>query len=93
MFDGFLFYGERPKDFLETLNTLVKNVGFDIQWTYKEHNTQLNVPDDYETNDPDVLYGLTKEKYKQDYKMAFIDNTNCISFKKTAWFITFIKRI
>jgi hypothetical protein len=81
MFDGFLFYGERPKDFLETLNTLGKKVGFDIEWTYKEHDTLLNVPDDYETNDPDVLYGLTKEKYERDYKMAFIDTTNCISYK------------
>jgi hypothetical protein len=81
MFDGFLFYGERPKDFLETLNALGKSVGFDMEWTYKEHDTLLNVPDDYETNDPDVLYSLTKEKYERDYKMAFIDTTNNISYK------------
>jgi len=81
MFDGFLFYGERPKDLLETLNALGKNVGFDMEWSYKEHNTLLNVPDDYETNDPDVLYGLTKDKYERDYKMAFIDTTNNISYK------------
>jgi hypothetical protein len=39
------------------------------------------VPDDYETNDPDVLYGLMKEKYERDYKMAFIDTTNNISYE------------
>jgi len=72
MFDGFLFYGDRPTDFLETLNALGKNVGFDMEWSYKEHDTLLNVPDDYETNDPDVLYGLTKDKYERDYKMAFM---------------------
>jgi len=81
MFDGFLFYGERPKDLLETLNALGKNVGFDMEWSYKEHDTLLNVPEDYETNDPDVLYGLTKDKYERDYKMAFIDTTNNISYK------------
>jgi uncharacterized protein YihD (DUF1040 family) len=81
MFDGFLFYGDRPTDFLETLNALGKNVGFDMEWSYKEHDTLLNVPDDYETNDPDVLYGLTKDKYERDYKMAFIDTTNNISYK------------
>jgi hypothetical protein len=52
-----------------------------MEWSYKEHDTLLNVPDDYETNDPDVLYGLTKEKYERDYKMAFIDTTNNISYK------------
>ena len=81
MFDGFMFYGERPNDFLETLNALGKEVGFDMEWTYKEHDTRLNVPDDYETDDPDVLYALTKEKYERDYKMAFIDATNNISYK------------
>ena len=81
MFDGFMFYGERPKDFLDTLNALGKEIGFDMEWTYKEHDTRLNVPDDYETNDPDVLYGLTKEKYERDYCMAFIDETNNISYK------------
>ena len=81
MFDGFMFYGERPNDFLETLNALGKEVGFDMEWTYKEHDTRLNVPDDYETDDPDVLYALTKDKYERDYKMAFIDATNNISYK------------
>ena len=81
MFDGFMFYGERPNDFLTTLNALGKEVGFNMEWTYKEHDTRLNVPDDYETDDPDVLYALTKEKYERDYKMAFIDATNNISYK------------
>jgi len=81
MFDGFLFYGERPKDFLETLNTLGKNVGFDMEWTYKEHDTSLEVPGDFKSDDDDVLYALVKDKYERDHKMAFIETTNCISYK------------
>jgi hypothetical protein len=80
MFDGFMFYGDRPTDFLATLNTIGKNVGFDMEWTYKEHDTSLSVPDDFKC-DNDVLYGLIKDKYERVHKMAFIDTTNCISYK------------
>ena len=52
MFDGVMIYGDYYKDneFLEDITHYVEKQmnGLNMKWTYKEHNTELNVPDDFE---------------------------------------------
>ena len=48
MFDGFMFYGEPPDDYLSYLSKVVMDkVGMSCVWTYKDHDLSLSVPDDY----------------------------------------------
>jgi hypothetical protein len=82
MFDGFMFYGDKPNGFLEKLTELVKTkTGFDIEWSYKEHDTTLNVPNDWNDNNPEQLYNDLKRKYETDYGLAFIEKGSMFSYK------------
>jgi putative DNA primase/helicase len=51
MFDGLMVYGNYYKDkgLLEDITRYVENKmnGLDMIWTYKEHNTELKIPDDF----------------------------------------------
>lgn len=48
MFDGFMFYGPPPDNYLTYLSQVVLDkVGFTCVWTYKDHDTSLTVPDDF----------------------------------------------
>jgi len=48
MFDGSMFYGDKPDGFLLHLSKIVKdNMNMDIEWSYKGHDTTLSVPDDW----------------------------------------------
>ena len=51
MFDGLMVYGDYYKDkgLLEDITHYVEKHmnGLDMKWTYKEHNTELNIPDDF----------------------------------------------
>jgi len=51
MFDGLMIYGDYYKDegLLEDITRYVEKQmnGLDMKWTYKEHNTELKVPEDF----------------------------------------------
>lgn len=51
MFDGFMVYGDYYKDngLLEDITHYVekKMNGLNMRWTYKEHNTELKIPEDF----------------------------------------------
>jgi hypothetical protein len=82
MFDGFMFYGERPDNFLQTLHDMVKEKhNMDIEWDYKEHDNTLVVPDDWMDDNPDLIYAQMKHKYENDYKLAFIEKNVMYSLK------------
>lgn len=82
MFDGFMFYGDKPDGFLEKLSKIVKDkTGFDIDWSYKEHDTTLNVPTDWNDNNPEQLYNDLKRKYEKDYGLAFVEENAFFSYK------------
>lgn len=82
MFDGFMFYGDKPNGFCELLTMLIKDkLDFDIQFSYKEHNNSLIIPDDWEADDPVLLYETLKTKYEKDYALAYIENNVSYSYK------------
>lgn len=48
MYDGFMFYGQPPDDYLAYLSKVVMDkTGLSCVWTYKDHDLSLSVPDDY----------------------------------------------
>ena len=48
MFDGFMFYGEPPDDYLTYLSKRVLDtLGLKCEWSYKDHDMTLSVPDEY----------------------------------------------
>lgn len=48
MFDGFMFEGEPPDDYLSYLTErTLEKTGIEMEWVYKEHNMTLDVPADY----------------------------------------------
>lgn len=55
MFDGLMIYGDYYKDdglLVDVENYVEKQFdGLNMKWTYKEHNTELNIPDDFEFKD------------------------------------------
>jgi len=81
MYDGFMFYGDKPEGLLEDLSRKAKEIGFDIQFSYKEHNHTLIVPDDWKDQDETHLYPMLKEKYEKDYKLAYIEKDVMYSYK------------
>ena len=81
MFDGFMFYGDKPNGFLEYLSQIALSVGFNIKFTYKEHDNTLSIPNDWISDDPEVYYQNLKNKYEKDYCLAFIQATTMYSYK------------
>jgi len=82
MFDGFMFYGEKPEGFLESLSVLIKErLDFDVQFSYKEHNQTLVIPSNWVSDDPEQLYEAMKQKYERDYGLAFIQKNTSYAFK------------
>jgi hypothetical protein len=82
MFDGFMFYGDKPVGFLDSLTALIKDkLNFDIQFSYKEHDNSLIIPDDWKDDDPILLYNTLKNKYEKDYALAYIENNVSYSYK------------
>ena len=80
MYDGFMFYGERPAGLLEDLSRKAKEIGFEIQFSYKEHDNTLTVPEDWKEQDDD-LYLTLKQKYEKDYCLAYIEKDVMYSYK------------
>jgi hypothetical protein len=59
MFDGLMVYGNYYKDkgLLEEISYYVEKqmTGLDMIWTYKEHNTELKVPEDFIVKNTDKI--------------------------------------
>lgn len=82
MFDGFMFYGEKPDGFLEKLTQLVKErTEFDMEWSYKEHDDTLAVPAEWNDSNPEQLYNDLKHKYEKDYTLGFVEENAFFSYK------------
>ena len=82
MYDGFMFYGDKPENLLEDLSRMVKDkTGFDIEWSYKEHDASLQVPEDFVEDNYEQMYDALKCKYEDDYCLAFIEDNCMFSFK------------
>ena len=78
MFDGFMFYCEKPDGFLDHLSQLVKEkLNMDIEWAYKDHDNTLVVPSDFIEDNEEIMYTQLKIKYETDYKLSFIDLPLC----------------
>jgi len=71
MFDGFMFYGERPENYLTYLNELIKDkLDMDITWTYKEHDKTFQVPEDfnYEASpDEQEIFSKMAEEFEKTH--------------------------
>lgn len=92
MFDGVMIYGDYYNDttLLCDITSYVEKqmAGLDIKWTYKEHNTELIVPKDFEENTDtnnknrfeDVVNEFEKTHLKIINKSLFVkhDNNNII---------------
>jgi len=95
MFDGLMVYGNYYKDkgLLEEISYYVEKqmTGLDMIWTYKEHNTELKVPEDFivkntdkisknENNFESVAKEFEKTHLKIINKSLFVkhDNNNII---------------
>jgi len=78
MFDGFMSY-EKPD--LSHLSQVALSIGFEIQFSYKDHDNSLVVPDDWKPDNTDTLYSTLKEKYEKEYRLAYIEETVNYSYK------------
>lgn len=71
MFDGFMFYGERPKNYLTYLNELIKEkLDMDITWTYKEHDDTFQVPEDFKYEqkpDNETIFAKMAEEFEKTH--------------------------
>ena len=82
MYDGFMFYDEKPENLLQDLSLMVKDkTGFDIEWSYKEHDDSLQVPECFVEDNYEQMYESLKNKYEKDYCLAFIEEGCIFSFK------------
>jgi len=82
MFDGFMFYGDKPDNFLTYLSELVLDrTGFEINFSYKEHDHSLVIPSTWKVEDAGQLYETLKNKYETDYSLSFIESNVCYSYK------------
>ena len=82
MYDGFMFYDEKPENLLQDLSLMVKDkTGFDIEWSYKEHDDSLQVPECFVEDNYEQMYESLKNKYEKDYCLAFIEEGCVFAFK------------
>lgn len=78
MFDGFMAY-DKPD--LNHLSQLALSVGFEIQFSFKEHDHSLAIPEDWKTDDQETLYSTLKQKYEKEYRLSYIEETVSYSYK------------
>jgi len=78
MFDGFMTY---EKIDLDELSRKALSVGFEIQFSYKDHDNTLVVPEDWKLDNTDSLYATLKEKYEKEYRLSYIEETVNYSYK------------
>ena len=77
MFDGLMVYGNYYKDkgLLEDITHYVekKMNGLNMIWTYKEHNTELKIPDDFVVKNMDKI---TKNENSFEYVAKEFEKTH-----------------
>ena len=95
MFDGFMVYGNYYKDeeLLEDITRYVEKEmnGLDMVWTYKEHNNELKIPEDFvfkhtvKKNENENSFECVAKEFEKTHlkiinKSLFVkhDNTNII---------------
>lgn len=79
MFDGYMSY-DKPD--LNEMSQKALSVGFEIQFSYKDHDGTLVVPDDWKTeNNHETLYATLKQKYENEYKLSYVEETVNYSYK------------
>ena len=65
MFDGLMIYGDyyNDKQLIEEITCYIEKQmsGLNMTWTYKEHNTELSIPEDFISN------GEITNKYKNNF--------------------------
>lgn len=83
MFDGLMVYGDYYKDksLLEDITHYVEKqmTGLDMKWAYKEHNTELNVPDDFVTTlfvESDVKNDRSFDNVANDFEKTHLKIIN-----------------
>ena len=71
MFDGFMFYGERPENYLTYLSELIKEkLDIEVTWTYKEHDDTFKVPDDFRYEaapDEEAIFTKMAEEFEKTH--------------------------
>ena len=89
MFDGLMVYGNYYKDdvLLEEITHYVekKMNGLDMRWTYKEHNTELKIPEDFVVK-PTVKINKNENSFEHvaaDFEKTHLKIINKSLFVKT----------
>ena len=71
MFDGFMIYGDYYKDkgLLADITHYVEKQmnGLDMKWTYKEHNAELSIPDDF-------VVDIANKNNKNENSFEYVSN-------------------
>jgi len=76
MFDGFLIDGVVPDEYIHSLSEFVKTkFNMDVQFAIKPHDTTLQIPDDYQFDDPEIQYATLKTKYESQ-GLSYIERTS-----------------
>ena len=76
MYDGFMFYGEKPEGLLDALSSIASNLGFKMEFKYKDHDDSIKIPEDWKPEDEKSMYETLKLKYEKERCLSFIE-TNC----------------
>jgi hypothetical protein len=51
MYDGFMIYGEKPEELLNALSALSLDLGFKMEFKYKDHDDSIKIPEDWKPED------------------------------------------
>ena len=81
MYDGFMFYGEKPDGILDTLSALSLDLGFKMEFKYKDHDDSIKIPEEWKPEDDKSMYETLKQKYEKDRCLAFIETNVTYSLK------------
>lgn len=82
MFDGIMIYGEHTDALLVEMSQMIKDkMGFDMKYSFKAHNNDIVIPDDWIPTDEKQIYLDMKRKYETDNNLSFIRSNTSYSFK------------
>lgn len=75
MYDGFMFYGEKLDGLCNALSALSLELGFKMDFKYKDHDDSIKIPEDWKPDDDKSMYEALKLKYEKERCLAFIETT------------------
>ena len=82
MFDGIMIYGEHNESLLIEMSQMIKDrMGFDMSYSFKSHNNDIVIPNNWIPTDEKQIYYDMKRKYETDYNLSFIRANTSYSFK------------